>query len=86
MSRATPRHPRPRGAAAEDATERRRAEQRQAATYRIAEAVTVTRGLEELLKTIHEIVSELMPADGVDLINTDDLAGARKFFDLQHQG
>lgn len=62
MSRATPRHPRPRGAAAEDATERRRAEQRQAATYRIAEAVTVTRGLEELLKTIHEIVSELMPA------------------------
>ena len=61
MSRATPRR-RAHGAAAEAASERRRAEQRQAATYRIAEAVNTTRGLDELLKTIHEIVGELMPA------------------------
>jgi two-component system cell cycle sensor histidine kinase/response regulator CckA len=63
VSRATRRRPaRPRGTAVENAAERGRAEQRQAATYRIAEAVNVTRGLEELLETIHEIVGELMPA------------------------
>jgi two-component system cell cycle sensor histidine kinase/response regulator CckA len=63
VSRVTQRRPaRPRGAAGQDATEPARAEQRQAAIYRVAEAVNTTRGLEELLKTIHEIVGELMPA------------------------
>jgi two-component system cell cycle sensor histidine kinase/response regulator CckA len=47
---------------ARDVSDRRRAEKRQAATYRIAAAVGATRGLEDLLRTIHEIVGEMMPA------------------------
>jgi PAS domain S-box-containing protein len=47
---------------ARDATERKRAEQRQAAMYRIAEAVNAARGLEDLLRTVHHIIGELMPA------------------------
>jgi PAS domain S-box-containing protein len=63
VSRATPRRrARAHGGAATDPTGRERAEQRQAATYRIAEAVTTTRGLEDLLRTVHQIVGELMPA------------------------
>src|SRR6184192_3584577 len=39
-----------------------RAQQLQAATYRIAQAALRTPGLEELLPVVHQIVGELMPA------------------------
>jgi PAS domain S-box-containing protein len=45
-----------------DVTERKRAEQVQAAIYRISEAAHVAQNLDELYRTIHAIISELMPA------------------------
>jgi PAS domain S-box-containing protein len=45
-----------------DITDRKRAERAQNATYRIAEAAGATGTLRHLLATIHQIVSELMPA------------------------
>ena len=47
---------------ARDATTRVRAEKVRAATQRIAEAVNATRDLTELLRAIHAIVGDLMPA------------------------
>jgi PAS domain S-box-containing protein len=76
VSRVTPRRPaRPRGTAAPAATEHLRTEHRQAAIYRIAEAVNTTRGLEELLKTVHEIVGELMPAKNFFIALHDPATG-----------
>ncbi|HWZ27653.1 MAG TPA: PAS domain S-box protein, partial [Gemmatimonadales bacterium] len=46
-----------------DISERRRAERVQQATYRIADAASIERSLEDLLRAIHSIVGELMPAD-----------------------
>ena len=46
-----------------DISDRKRAEKVQQATYRIAEAASVERSLEDLLRAIHSIVGELMPAD-----------------------
>jgi len=46
-----------------DISDRKRAERVQQATYRIAEAASVERSLEDLLRAIHSIVGELMPAD-----------------------
>ncbi len=46
-----------------DITQRKRAERLQASVYRISEAANTTTGLEDLFKTIHEIVGELMPAE-----------------------
>ncbi len=45
-----------------DSTERSRAEQVQAAIYRISEAALTTPTLEELYSSLHAIVGELMPA------------------------
>jgi len=45
-----------------DITDRKRAEQVQSATYRISEAAGTVRNLGELYRSIHEIVSELIPA------------------------
>jgi PAS domain S-box-containing protein len=45
-----------------DITERKRAEQIQAATYRISESVSLTKNLRELFRSIHGILGELMPA------------------------
>jgi PAS domain S-box-containing protein len=45
------------------ATERREAEALQAAIYRISEAATSTNTLDELYRSIHHIVAELMPAN-----------------------
>jgi PAS domain S-box-containing protein len=45
-----------------DITERKRAEQVQAAIYRISEATQATQNLDELFSAIHTIIGELMPA------------------------
>jgi PAS domain S-box-containing protein len=45
-----------------DVTERRRAERLQQATYRIADAASVARSVQDLLAAVHRIVGELMPA------------------------
>jgi two-component system, cell cycle sensor histidine kinase and response regulator CckA len=45
-----------------DITDRKKAEQVQAATYRISEAANTVRKLNDLYRSIHEIVSELIPA------------------------
>ncbi len=45
-----------------DVTERRRAERLQQATYRIADAASAARSLQDLLAAVHRIVGELMPA------------------------
>ncbi|HEX9257885.1 MAG TPA: diguanylate cyclase, partial [Acidimicrobiales bacterium] len=49
-------------AAAQDVTERRRAEVLQAALYRVAETTARAKDLPELIAGIHAIVGELMPA------------------------
>src|SRR4051812_28478913 len=46
-----------------DVTERRRGEKIESALYRIAETTSTARDLEELYASIHDILSELMPAD-----------------------
>ena len=46
-----------------DISDRKRAEKVQQATYKIADAASVERSLEDLLRAIHNIVGELMPAD-----------------------
>ena len=46
-----------------DITQRRRSEAVQQAVYRIAESASAAEGLEGLLRAVHYIVGELMPAD-----------------------
>jgi PAS domain S-box-containing protein len=46
-----------------DVTERRRGEMIESALYRIAETTSTARDLDELYASIHDILSELMPAD-----------------------
>jgi PAS domain S-box-containing protein len=46
-----------------DITERKRAEKVQAATYQISQAANACANLEELYRSIHSILGELMPAD-----------------------
>ncbi len=46
-----------------DITERKRAEKIQSAVYRISEAANSAETLQELFRSIHEIVGHLMPAD-----------------------
>lgn len=48
---------------ARDVTERKHAEQKQAALYAISEAANSAAGQSELFKRIHEIVSELLSAE-----------------------
>ena len=45
-----------------DVTERRRAERLQQATYRIADAASAARSVQDLLAAVHRTVGELMPA------------------------
>ena len=65
-----------------DVSARRRAERVQQATYRIAEAASVEQSLEELLRAIHSIVGELMPADNfyVALLEPDGERVAFPYF------
>lgn len=48
---------------ARDVTERKQAEQKQAALYAISEAANWADGLPELFRRIHQIVSDLLPAE-----------------------
>lgn len=48
-----------------DITERKKAEKVQSSIYRISEATHSTQDLEELFHSIHEIISELMPAKNI---------------------
>ncbi len=50
------------GGIVQDLTERKRAEQVQAAIYRISEAAHVAQNLDELFSLLHSIIGELMPA------------------------
>src|SRR4029077_16000110 len=56
-----------------DISDRKRAEKVQQATYRIADAASIEQSLEDLLRAIHSIVGELMPADNfyVALLEAD---------------
>jgi PAS domain S-box-containing protein len=62
-----------------DVTERRRAERVQQATYRIAEAANTVRSLDELLRAVHGIVGELMPADNFYVALLDESLGVLAF-------
>jgi PAS domain S-box-containing protein len=48
-----------------DITGRKRAEQLQAAVYRISQAVVTSSGLDELFRSIHDILGELMPVQNL---------------------
>ncbi|MBI1967608.1 MAG: PAS domain S-box protein [Gemmatimonadetes bacterium] len=62
-----------------DITARKQAEQLQAAVYRVADAAQTTRSLEDLLKAIHGIVGELMPARNFYIALYDAAAGRISF-------
>jgi len=60
--------------AARDITGRKRAEKVQAATYRISESANAAENLDELFRSIHEIVGELMPAGNLYIALYDEAA------------
>ncbi|MGH7521913.1 MAG: response regulator [Gemmatimonadales bacterium] len=57
---------------ANDVSERARAEQVQAAVYRIAEAAQNAPGLPELFRSVHEIIGALMPAKNLYIALYDE--------------
>jgi PAS domain S-box-containing protein len=62
-----------------DITERRHAERVQSATYRIAEAALAASDLQDLFRSIHETVAELMPAENFYLALYDPVADLVSF-------
>lgn len=62
-----------------DVTERKRAEAVQQATYRIAEAANAAPDLAGLLKALHEIIGELMPAQNFFIALHDPTSGLLSF-------
>jgi PAS domain S-box-containing protein len=62
-----------------DVTERRRAEQVQAATYRISEAANAAASLPELYRAVHGIVGELMPARNLYIALYDEASQTISF-------
>jgi two-component system cell cycle sensor histidine kinase/response regulator CckA len=62
-----------------DVTERKRAEAVQQATYRIAEAANAAPDLAGLLKALHEIIGELMPAQNFFIALYDATSGLLSF-------
>ena len=62
-----------------DHTERERAEQLQAATYRISEATNAAEDLPQLFRAIHGIISELMPAKNLYIALQDTTSGVLSF-------
>ena len=58
-----------------DVTARKQAEAAQRAVYRIAQAASTTTGLPELLREVHTIVSELLPAENFFVALYDESAG-----------
>jgi PAS domain S-box-containing protein len=62
-----------------DPTERERAQQLQAATYRISEATNAAEDLPQLFRAIHGIISELMPAKNLYIALQDTTSGVLSF-------
>ena len=62
-----------------DPTERERAQQLQAATYRISEATNAAEDLPQLFRAIHGIISELMPAKNLYIALQDATSGVLSF-------
>src|SRR5439155_5837710 len=62
-----------------DITARKRAEQVQQATYRIADAANTAADLATLLRRIHELVGELMPAKNFYIAVIDPATDTRSF-------
>ncbi|MGH7613671.1 MAG: PAS domain S-box protein [Gemmatimonadales bacterium] len=62
-----------------DITKRRRGDAIQQAVYRIAEAASAAHGLEALLRGVHRIVGELMPAENFFVALYDRAAGLVTF-------
>ena len=62
-----------------DPTERERAQQFQAATYRISEATHAAEDLPQLFRAIHGIISELMPAKNLYIALQDTASGVLSF-------
>jgi two-component system, cell cycle sensor histidine kinase and response regulator CckA len=62
-----------------DITQRRRSEMVQQAVYLIAEAANAAEGLEALLRSVHRIVGELMPAQNFFVALYDRAAGILTF-------
>jgi len=62
-----------------DPTERERAQQLQAATYRISEATNAAEDLPQLFRAIHGIISELMPAKNLYIALQDTTSGVLRF-------
>jgi len=62
-----------------DPTERERAQQLQAATYRISEATNAAEDLPQLFRAIHGIITELMPAKNLYIALQDTTSGVLSF-------
>ena len=62
-----------------DITEQKRAERAQAAVYRVAEAVSSSQSLQDLLRSIHETVAELMPAPNFYIALFDEASQRLEF-------
>jgi hypothetical protein len=62
-----------------DITQRRRSEAVQQAVYRIAEGANAAEGLDALLRAVHHIVGELMPAENFFVALYDRAAGLLTF-------
>jgi len=62
-----------------DITEQKRAERAQTAVYRIAEAVSSSQSLRDLLRSIHETVAELMPAPNFYIALYDEASQRLEF-------
>src|SRR4051794_34474495 len=68
-----------RPAARKSAAPRRRADELQRAIYRIAEAANSVAGLADLLRQIHAIVGELLPAQNLYIAIHDSATGQISF-------
>ncbi len=66
-------------AIAQDISERKRAEQTQQATYRVAEAAIESMGTQELFAKVHAIVRDLMPAENLYIALWDRTADTVSF-------
>jgi PAS domain S-box-containing protein len=62
-----------------DVTEQRRAEKIQSSVYKISEATITTQNLQELFRSIHGIVAELMPAENFYIALFDEGQGVLSF-------
>ncbi len=66
-------------AVAKDITELKRAERIQASIYKISEAAHTAQNLDDLFRLIHDIISELMPAENFYIALQDERTGLISF-------